>query len=207
MQEDKTYVRSITGLIGQLRWFKQLIIILISVNVLLAMGLMYSFLREVTVIMEGKGKVLSFQGQRKEVSITNEEIKKVAENFIKERYEWDTFSIDQKMDQLSIFITSGLKAKLEEDLRKQMDSFKAISQYVGKLELKVNANGEVVASFDKILRITAKGKEGMDSLASLPEKIPLLSETQVQLKIVRGSSTDANPLGLYINSVTEYGSH
>jgi hypothetical protein len=147
---------------------------------------------------------LSFLGEKREIVITDNEIKKLVENFIKRRYEWDTFSVDEVMDGLNPIITNGLKEKITTEISKQAESYKTFSQYVGKVQITVDEHGNVVGIFDKILRITGKLKNGADSLPGMIEKIPLLSEAQVLVKVVRGAITDENPLGIYINSLVNY---
>ncbi len=156
------------------------------------------------VIMEGDGKVLSFEGMRKDIPITQSELKKVAQDFIKRRYEWEQFNLDGMLNGLDSITTEGLQDKILSDLKKDAQSFQSISQYVGKLDLVVGPSGEVTGKFDKILRITSQPKGEENSTEGIPVKIPLLSESQIVLKIVKGNQTPANPLGLYINSVAEY---
>jgi len=182
----------------------KILIVLVASNLVLAIinGLFYY--GGTTVIMEKDGTLLSFQGERKNAPITKEEIKKIAERFIKKRFEWEKFNLDEKMDNISTLVTSSLKSKIRNDLIKESSSYSSISQYVGKMSFILGESGEVVVSFDKILRLTTKPSGDGEALASIPEKIPLLSETQVQLIIVKGTSTDENPLGLYVNSVSEY---
>jgi hypothetical protein len=185
----------------------KILIALVASNLVLGVVTGLFYLGSTTVIMEKDGDLLSFKGEKKNAPITKNEIKKVAEKFIKKRFEWEKFNLDEKLDTLSSIVTSGLKARIREDLIKESSSYSSISQYVGKVNFTVGENGDVVVSFDKILRLTAKPANANEAVASIPEKIPLLSETQVQLIIVKGTSTDENPLGLYVNSVTEYAAH
>ncbi|MDH4468012.1 MAG: hypothetical protein QE271_08140 [Bacteriovoracaceae bacterium] len=206
-QPETKYVQHVSSIYGNVKFLTKILSILVISNMILIFMIASSYLGNTTVIMEKNGELLSFKGEKRKVETTTSEIKQVAENFIKRRYEWEKFDLEIKLSSLSSIVTSGLKSKIDEDLRKEMESFKAISQYVGKIDLTIGANGEVLGKFDKILRLTTRPKDNADQISSMPEKIPLLSETQIELKIVRGAATEDNPLGLYINSVTEYGTH
>ena len=100
-------------------------------NILFAIVVMFSVFSDPLVIMEKDAEKLSFQGVRKEITITEKEIKKLVENFIRRRYEWDKFSIDSMMTNLSPILSSGLKGKIAEDLVREEKASKnqAFSQY------------------------------------------------------------------------------
>ena len=175
----------------------------IASNAILCFIVGYMILAPTIVISESDKQILSFSGERKEIVVTEKEIKKVAEDFIKRRFEWDEYSQVEIMANLTPLLTYGLKEKIADELKKQKDSFKSISQYVGKVQITVDADGNVVGVFDKILRITGNLKNDSTNLEAL-QKIPLLSESQILMKVVRGSVTLENPLGIYINSVVNY---
>ncbi len=187
-----------------LYFFKKFSFLLSIANVVLAFFIGATFYGSPLVIMEGDGKVLSFEGMRKDLPITQSELKKIAQDFIKLRYEWEQFNLDGMLNGLDSITTEGLQDKILSDLKKDAQSFQSISQYVGKLDLVVGPSGEVTGKFDKILRLTSKPNGDENSTEGIPVKIPLLSESQIVLKIVKGDQTTANPLGLYINSVAEY---
>jgi hypothetical protein len=205
IKEQNGIELQVSKLYSKSRFFKKLAFMIGISNVMLVMLLGANYWGGSLVIMQSEGNLLSYRAVRDSVPITEVELKKVAENFIKRRYEWVQFDLGRILDGLNSITTSGLKEKIESDLRKDAESYKTISQYVGKIEFTVTPTGEVVGKFDKILRLTARPKDGGEQVSSLPEKIPLLSEAQIALKIVKGARTDDNPLGLYVNSVAEYG--
>lgn len=160
--------------------------------------------RDPLVIMESNSEKLSFKSTRKEVVITEKEIKKLVENFIRRRYEWEQFNLQDVMSNLSPLISSGLKTKIADDLKKEEKTAmnQAFSQYVGKINITIDEAHNIVGSFDKILRIHKKITSASGDIPI--EKIPLLSEAQIMVKVVKGTVTEENPLGLYINRVMSY---
>jgi hypothetical protein len=105
------------------------------------------------------------------------------------------------MANLTPIISSGLKSKIADELTKEekASKYSAFSGYVGKITISIDEQNNIVGTFDKILRIHSKlsGDLGI-------EKIPLLSEAQVMIKVISGMVTEENPLGIYINAVINY---
>jgi HJR/Mrr/RecB family endonuclease len=90
---QKTFVKSVLEFQNKLRFYEKIILSLVVANILFAFTVMFSVFSAPLVIMEKDAEKLSFQGIRKEVTITEKEIKKLVESFIRRRYEWDKFSI------------------------------------------------------------------------------------------------------------------
>lgn len=201
----KPFVKSITEFQKRLTLYEKTLTYSIIANIIMAIILLILSLSNPLVIMEGEAEKLSFTASRQDVAITENEIKKVVENFIRRRFEWEQFSIDQVIGNLSPLISSGLKQKIAEELLKEEKTFSynAFSQYVGRINITIDSENNIVGSFDKILRINRKIDSSVLDTMSL-EKIPLLSEAQVMVKVIRGLVTKDNPLGLYINSVINY---
>lgn len=203
LKEEKTFVKSVSEIYQWLNLLKKLAIGLVISNIILLGFLGYMIQSNPIVILEKEEEKLSFLGDKREVKITDREIKKAVEKFIRLRYEWESFDFNVTMDRLIPIITSGLKEKIASEISNQKDSYKAISQYVGNVKVTLDEHGNVIGVFDRILRITGKLKDGVN-LPGISEKIPLLSESQIMVKVVKGTATEENPLGIYINSVVNY---
>ena len=198
---QKPFVKSVLEFQSRLKLYEKIILSLTLANILFGVILVGTIFSNPLVILESDGEKLSFKSNRKELTITENEIKRLVEKFIRRRYEWDKFSIDAMMANLSPIMSSGLKSKIADDLAKEekASKYSAFSQYVGKINITIDEQNNIVGNFDKILRIHNKlsGDLGI-------EKIPLLSEAQVMVKVITGMVTDENPLGLYINAVVNY---
>lgn len=197
------FVKSVVEFQTKLKFYEKLIFCISVANIVFGALVVHSILRKPLVIMEKDGEKLSYAPKYKEVVITENEIKKLVENFIKRRFEWEKFSLDTVMGNLSPLLSSGLSEKLSQDLEKEekVNKNQEFSQYVGKINITIDSDNNIIGVFDKILRIHAKA-DGANGF--LPEKIPLLSEAQVMVKVVKGAMTTENPLGLYINSIVNY---
>lgn len=201
----RPFVKSVIEFQKKLKFYEKIILYSMICNILFGICLFGAVFSDPLVIMENEAEKLSFIAKRKEVAISEPEIKKLVENFIRHRYEWDKFSLETVMMNLSPFLSSGLKSKLASDLAKEEQTAKygAFSQYVGKINITIDEANNIVGTFDKILRIHSKliGPSG-DPLPM--EKIPLLTESQVMVKVIKGPVTMENALGLYINAVVNY---
>ncbi len=198
---QKPFVKSVLEFQSRLKLYEKIILSLTIANILFGVMVVGTIFSNPLVILESDGEKLSFKSSHKEVTITENEIKKLVEKFIRRRYEWDKFSIDAMIANLSPIMSGGLKSKIADDLAKEekASKYSAFSQYVGKINITIDEQKNIVGTFDKILRIHNKlsGDLGI-------EKIPLLSEAQVMVKVITGMVTDENPLGLYINAVVNY---
>ena len=198
----KPFVKSVLDFQNRLKFYEKIILFSVLANILFAILVMFSFFSDPLVIMENDAEKLSFLAVRKEVAITEKEIKKLVESFIRRRYEWDKFNLENMMANLSPILSTGLKGKIADELTKEekASKYQAFSQYVGKINITIDEGHNIVGTFDKILRIHSKISTSSGDL----EQIPLLSEAQLMAKVVKGSVTEENPLGLYINAVINY---
>ena len=67
----------------------------------------------------------------------------------------------------------------------------------GDYKVIIDNENTIVGTFDKILRVQKKITGSDGDLLPL-EKIPLISEAQVMIKVIRGMTTSSNPLGRHI---------
>jgi hypothetical protein len=201
----RPFVKSVHEFQSRIRFYERTVLYMCVGAIFSGAVIFNMILNDPIVIMEKDGKKLSFSSKREEIVITEDEIKNLVENFIRRKYEWDKFSVETVMGNLSPLISSGLRGKIYEDLTKEEKNmrYEDFSQYVGRVEVTIDADNNVIGSFDKILRIHNRIKNG-DGGEYLPGKIPLLSEAQIMVKVVKGFATQENPLGLYINSVVNY---
>jgi hypothetical protein len=204
-EPQKPFVKSVIDFQKRLKFYEKVIFYTNITTIVLAAINFQLMINDPVVILEKDGEKLSFHSERKEVEVTEKEIIKLVENFIHRRYEWDTFSTDGVLAELSPIISVGLKEKLASDLEKEAKTSKneLFSQYVGKVKVTIDKENNIIGTFDKILRVQKKITGADGDLLPL-ERIPLISEAQVMIKVIRGMTTSSNPLGLYINGVINY---
>jgi len=191
-KENKTpFVENIDEIYKKINFYKQSLVSAVACGVLQAITILCLIFSSPIVIVEKDGERIGHIGEKKELTITEGEIKELARKFIKDRYEWQEFKPEYIVSNLSPIVNSGLKAKIRNKLEKRLEQLKGqqVSQYVGKIKIHIDENKRIIGVFDKVLRI---------------ENIPLISEAQVLIGIVKGFSNKANKIGLYINSVVNY---
>ncbi len=130
-----------------------------------------------------------FQGHRANVELNETGIKRFIEKYVKLSYQWSTLEPEKITQEIAPLVTDGFKAKefslLKQRKEKQFLG-KAIRQDVSGLSIQVTKDA-TVAIFDVVLHV---------------DGIPLIVPTQVSFELARGSTTEWNPLGLYINGET-----
>lgn len=191
-KENKTpFVENIDEIYKKINFYKKSLVSAVTCGVIQAITILCLIFSSPIVIVEKDGERIGHIGEKKELTITEGEIKELARKFIKDRYEWQEFNPEYIVSSLSPIVKSGLKAKIRNKLEKRLEQLKGqkVSQYVGKIKIHIDENKRIIGVFDKVLRI---------------EKIPLISEAQVLIGIVKGFSNKANKFGLYINSVVNY---
>lgn len=145
-----------------------------------------------TVIIKSKLENCFVEANRASIEITNDDISRFVQNWIVNRYEWQTLNEDQLIRNISPFTTNGLLSKIQEQFRTGAEKEfkdKAVSQYVSK-NIRVDlTDNKVVATFDRILRVSG---------------VPLIDPAQMSFTLVKGTKTKLNPLGIYVNGITEH---
>ncbi len=143
------------------------------------------------VVVESNCDKTFITGKRSEISITENDIKEFVTKWITLHYKWIEFDPETIIRNIEPITTAGLKEKLKKDFgeqKAQNTSDKSIEQNVSNVLVTLTDN-EAIGTFDRIIRING---------------IPLVTPVEVALNIVQGSKTRWNPLGLYINGITEH---
>ncbi|MDB9787162.1 hypothetical protein OAB57_03575 [Bacteriovoracaceae bacterium] len=142
------------------------------------------------VVIETNGReTIRHSSKRLDRPITEEEIASFVKKFIKINYQWEKLDKKIILKDIEPLVTSEFLAKMKKRRPKYSDKhFKTVSQYVGKIDVKV-LKKEIVGKFDKIIRLNGT---------------PLLAITHIALLIVQDIPSRWNPYGLYINGLIEY---
>jgi hypothetical protein len=185
------FVTNITQVYKKLSLYQKSFAIAVLSSIVQTFIILNLIFTDPIVIYEKDGERLGYVGEKKSVVITQEEIKELVRKFIRSRYEWSDFNPNQIGKELAPFTKKRLIQKVVRSISKDKKQLidKEVQQYVGKIKINIDQNNRIIGSFDKIIRIG---------------KIPLLSEAQVLIEIVKGAITKTNKLGLYINSVVNY---
>lgn len=143
------------------------------------------------VILSSDNDFFYFQGQHTNVNLTETDIKRFTESFVKRFYNWQELEPETILKNVGPLVTDGFKENtlLNMKNRKEKEfSGKKIQQSATGVIVQVNKDS-TLATFDVILRV---------------DGIPLIVPTQIALSLVRGAKTEWNPMGLYVNSLTQF---
>lgn len=153
--------------------------------------LTYMSLRGPIVVTINDGRKQFFEGKRQNLPITEKDVEDFVHSFIGIVYQWENLKPEEIMNAGAPLMTEGLYEKLKSQLENRTTkefAGKTLSQSVTNLKVKVT-DQSVVASFEKILRLNG---------------VPLIIPSELELGIIRGSASKFNPLGLFVNGITEH---
>lgn len=138
------------------------------------------------------GEKLFFEGKREDFKITDDDVKRFVESWVKLRYTWTEFDPQKVLDAVGPLSTQDLQNKLKPVLQKtKVDATKPNQKFeITVTNIRVTlAAKEAVASFDTIVRLNG---------------FPIVVPGEVSLEIIQGMPTKWNYLGLYVNGVIEH---
>lgn len=142
----------------------------------------------IVVVHDGDQKKFYYP-KKKEIEISESDIAAFIVEYVNLRYTWKDLDPTVILRNISPVTTKGLLRKIEKKIRKESGkkkSNKKIEQTIANIRPLVTQN-QSSASFDRIVRV---------------DGIPLMASTQVSFRIVRGSPTAWNPIGLYVDGIT-----
>lgn len=145
--------------------------------------------RKPIVVVTSNDDHIYLQGEKKSIDISESDIRRFIEKYVKLYYEWPVLEPDKITQKLAPFVTDGFKSRALEFLkeRKEKDfGGKSIRQDVSGLSVNVTKDS-TIAIFDVVLRV---------------DGIPLVVPTQMAFQLNKGAATEWNPIGLYVNSAT-----
>ena len=147
--------------------------------------------RDTIVVGLTPNEKLFFLGERKEVKISESDVAEFAKLFIRLRYSWDSFRIENLAKELAPYTSDGLLQKIQDahTKNKAMAAQTALAQDVLIRSVKLE-EGRIVANLDRVIQISPKMK--------------VVAPLDLTLTLIRGKPNRFNPLGLYVNQVVEH---
>lgn len=147
--------------------------------------------RNPIVVIARENEFSYYQGHQKQVDVNEKTIKNFVEAFLVRYYHWNELNPVLIYKNIEPFLADGIKNSTLADLKTRRDKVffgKKIQQSVTGILVAVDKDS-TIATFDVVLRV---------------DNIPLVVSTEVALKFIKGDSTEWNPLGLYVNSITTH---
>lgn len=160
------------------------------VAVLIGVIVMMAFQSPLVIVTSGQEKRY-YQTERKPDSITEKDVENFVRDFLEQLFTWDELAPEVILKRVTPLVTSGLLDRIRQELiQKTQKDFKGktLSQEIVGVKIQVTPK-EVIASFDKVLKIN---------------RVSLVIPTQMAFNIIGGGSTRWNPMGLYVNGLTEH---
>ncbi len=159
-------------------------------GVLFIFMLVFAF-RDPIVVVKGTTAQEFYPSKRSKIQIEKLDVVAFTNQFLTALYVWPEFNTDSLAKSIAPFSESGLIPKvIEGNIQKYGKELKGkkLSQAITFVDVDVLPD-RVICRFDRILKI---------------EGIPLVIPTEVTLSMIQGSSTRANPMGIYVAGITEH---
>lgn len=170
------------------------------------MAFYHSTANPVVVALDCNGGKSFLAGRREKVNLTDDDVKRFIEEWVRLRYTWNAFDPDKIVKAVAPLSTDGLQEKLKELLGKKTSAPSAAQAQTtsgtaqstaGNQSLEEDishvrvllTDKDAIASFDRILRING---------------IPLIIPSEVSLQIIQSTPTHWNLAGLFVNGVIEH---
>ncbi|MGE3263355.1 MAG: hypothetical protein AB7K68_16360 [Bacteriovoracia bacterium] len=160
------------------------------VAVLIGVIVMMAFQSPLVILTSSQEKHY-YQTERKPDTITEKDVENFVRDFLEQLFTWDDLAPEVILKRVTPLVTSGLLDRIRQELiQKTQKDFKGktLSQEIVGVKIQVTPK-EVIASFDKVLKING---------------VSLVIPTQMAFNIIGGGSTRWNPMGLYVNGLTEH---
>ena len=128
---------------------------------------------------------------RVSVQINETDLEAVALKFVRTRYSWDTLDQSSILKGISPFVTDNLRSKIKKELiklTKQFPKDKSISQSITGIKTDVTME-KIIISFDLIIKV---------------DGVPLVTSKEIEFLMIKDSPNRLNPLGIYVNNITQY---
>lgn len=170
---------------------KRIILSLLGLIGLLLLTILFANNNTPLVIEQDHSIYRARPAERSDIKPTKESVAELVTEFIKNRYEWESFEPQVIVKKLEPYTTEGLRIKLIEEFGKkgfQNKPNNSIEQSVARIRPDISDKA-VLATFDRILRING---------------VPVVVPTEISLLLSEGPKTYFNPIGLYINGVIEH---
>ena len=142
-----------------------------------------TFAPPIVVLSDGTNRTF-FWGERKSISVTEENIKNFLKDFIMARYGPEGRDTGSILENISPMVTKGLFKKIKQRIEVKAD----VRRGVSSVEISFAKKGAWVSFY---LIEELKG-------------IPFVVGKKLFVQLTRGSRTRWNPMGIHINRITVY---
>jgi hypothetical protein len=166
--------------------------LMVIINGLLIILIAYQLMRSPLVItLDSIGNKNHNYPARTNLTINELDLESIALNFVHSRYSWEKLNHDSILKSITPFVTNNLKGKIKKELiklSKQLPKDKKVSQVVTGIKTNVSMD-KIIISFDQILKV---------------DGIPLVNPMEIEFLMIKDTPNRLNPLGIYINNITQY---
>ena len=193
-EEESKYFEKWTSMQRNQQFQKRVILSLLGLIGILGLILLFAGNRTPLIVERDNSIYRALSVESSDIKPTKESLAELVIEFVKIRYEWNSFEPQVIVKKLEPYTTEALRTKLFDEFGKkgfQNKSGESIEQAVGRIRPDISDKA-ILVCFDRILRING---------------IPVVVPTEISLLLSEGPKTYFNPMGLYINGLIEHENH
>ena len=177
MTKTNDFVMGWNTLGKTMAFYRFLLMAVILLAVVMGVVVAYALDQNPLVVVEKCQDKSFYSAERRAITLSERVVRGFVRSFIKALYEGK---------ELHCMATKGLQARLKQFRQKIKGN---ASQYVGHIEMDLQEN-LTLADFDLIMNI---------------DNVPIAVKKSIELQIQKDEGNPCNPLGLYVNGITERG--
>lgn len=170
----------------------RLVIFGLLISNFILMGVcIYLLNKDTLVVALTESDQLYFVGKRQSVELGEADVEEAAKRFVRERYQWKSYSIESLVRNVSPFVTYGL-------LKKMTQQFEKSKEFVEKNAISQDVVIQAVNLKDDHIEVK------IDRVVSVGKKVKAVQPLEVHLEIIKDTPNKWNLKGLYVNAITEF---
>ena len=170
----------------------RLVIFGLLISNFILMGVcIYLLNKDTLVVALTESDQLYFVGKRQSVELGEADVEEAARRFVRERYQWKSYSVESLVRNVSPFVTYGL-------LKKMTQQFEKSKEFVEKNAISQDVVIQAVNLKDDHIEVK------IDRVVSVGKKVKAVQPLEVHLEIIKDTPNKWNLKGLYVNAITEF---
>ncbi len=170
----------------------RLVIFGLLISNFILMGVcIYLLNKDTLVVALTESDQLYFVGKRQSVELGEADVEETAKRFVRERYQWKSYSVESLVRNVSPFVTYGL-------LKKMTQQFEKSKEFVEKNAISQDVVIQAVNLKDDHIEVK------IDRVVSVGKKVKAVQPLEVHLEIIKDTPNKWNLKGLYVNAITEF---
>jgi len=172
-----------------IHFYKMMSLGLAGLAIVILIFTMLAYTKDPIVVIQGGHGQGFYPANRQSIKVEKSDVDTFVRDYLESLYVWGSFDSEKLAGEIKPFSEDGLVAKILENQTQKFGKIKdkRLSQDISFVTVKV-LEDHVMCSFIRVIKI---------------EGIPLSVPTELNLSLIEGNRTRANPIGIYVSGIVE----